>query len=133
MGAWGRGSFENDDAMDFVGELTGAGLDLLIDVVGEVADLSDVEYLQADTANRAFAAVAVVAACLDGDLAELPAGAQAWVTASPRTIPNHLARKAGRALERVLRDSELRSLWEETPDYPAWVAGVEKVRARLPF
>ncbi len=133
MGASGFGSFQNDDAMDFVAELSGADVALLVDVVGEVADLSDVEYLQADTANRAVAAVEVVAACLDHNVSELPEAARAWVAASARAIPNHLARKAGRALERVLRDSELNDLWKDAPDYAAWMAGIERTRARLPF
>ncbi len=133
MGASGRGSFENDDAMDFVAELQGADVALLVDVVGEVADLSDVEYLQADTANRAVAAVEVVAACLDGNVTSLPDAARTWVTGTTHAIPNHLARKAGRALERVLRDSELNDLWKDSPDYAAWMAGIEGTRARLPF
>jgi len=133
MGAWGRGSFENDDAADFVVELGGSGVDLLVDVVGEVADLSDVEYLQADAASRAVAAVEVVAACLDGAAGGLPDAARAWVQREPRAVPNHLARKAGRALERVLRDSELNDLWKDSPEHAAWVADVEALRARLPF
>lgn len=132
MGAWGNGPFENDDAVDFASELEGADLALLIDVVGEVADLSDVEPLEAPTASRSVAAVAVVGALLDGGLEGLPASVSAWIGAEARIVPNHLARKAGRALERVLRDSELNELWSESPDYSAWKLGIERLRVRFP-
>lgn len=132
MGAWGRGPFENDDAMDFVAELEGADLSLLIDVVGEVADLSDVEPLEAPTASRAVAAVAIVGAMVDGGKAGLPDAVVAWIDAGARAVPNHLARKAGRALERVLRDSELNDLWSESAEYSAWKADIERLRVRFP-
>lgn len=133
MGAWGRGSFENDDAAELVGELPGADLALLVDVIGEVADLSDVEPLEAPAACRAVAAVEVVAACLDRDVQALPEAARAWVAGNNAPIPNHLSRKAGRALERVLRDSELNDLWADSPEYASWKADIERLRARLPF
>jgi hypothetical protein len=47
-------------------------------------------------------------------------------------VPNHLARKAGRALERVLRDSALNDQWAATGEHAAWVRGVETLRSRLP-
>jgi hypothetical protein len=132
MGAWGKGPFENDDAMDLVAELEGADLSLLIDVVGEVADLSDVEALEAPTASRAVAAVAIVGALADGGKAGLPEAVVAWIDAETRAVPNHLARKAGRALERVLRDSELNELWSESAEYDAWKADIERLRVRFP-
>lgn len=134
MGTWGQGAFENDDAMDWLAELEEADDHaLLIDVVGDVADLSDVEPLEIGPAARAVAGVAVVAACLDRATDGLPQGARDWVTQRHGTpVPNHLARKAGRALERVLRQSELRDLWDASPDHAAWVAGIERLRARLP-
>lgn len=133
MPDYGLGPFDNDTAREWLGELADAAdLSLLVDVVGEVADLSDVEPLDTWPAERAVAAVAVVAACYDGGSADLPEAARAWVTAAPRSIPNHLARKAGRALERVLRDSALNDAWSESPDHGAWVRAIETLRARLP-
>ena len=91
---------------------------------------------QPDAGRRsvmAVAGVAVVTACLDGNVQGLPQGAQDWVLRRAGTpVPNHLARKAGRALERVLRDSELRDSWAESQEFAAWIAGIERLRARLP-
>lgn len=128
-----RGSFDNDDAAELLDELEGADVGLLVDTVSDAADISDVEPLEIPTAHRAIAAVEIVAACLDGRRDGLPDAAKQWIAATNPDVPNHLARKAGRALERVLRDSDLLEAWRDEPEFAAWSADIEALRARLPF
>lgn len=127
-----RSPFGNDSAVGWLDDLVGGGLAVLVDTVSDVADLADVEEVDVDRGRRAVAGAAVVAACLDGQRSGLPAAAVAWLDGETHAIPSHLARKAGRALERILRDSDLQAEWQGTPEHAAWVGETEALRARLP-
>lgn len=128
----GRGPFENDSAVSWLDDLVGGDFSVLVDTVSDVADMADVEDVDVDRARRALAGAAIVAACLGGGVEGLPQAAIAWLERETHTIPSHLARKAGRALERILRDSDLNSEWRGQPDHAAWVRETEALRARLP-
>lgn len=52
MGAWGVGSFENDDAMDFIAELQAGGISVVRDALQEVAELGTDDYLEAPMASE---------------------------------------------------------------------------------
>lgn len=63
MGAWGVGSFENDDAGDFLGDVTDSGdLSLIREALDNV--LTSTEYVEAPDACMAIVAAEVVAAAL---------------------------------------------------------------------
>ncbi len=64
MGAWGYGPFENDDAMDFVGDLeTATGTGHLSTILYAISD-DRTEYVEAPESSVAIAAAEVVAALL---------------------------------------------------------------------
>ncbi len=63
MGAWGTGSFDNDDAADLLTEVTGDGdLSLVREVFDNVP--TSTEYVEAPDASQAIAAAEIVAAAL---------------------------------------------------------------------
>ena len=60
MAAWGSGSFENDDAADWLAQLGTMGPDDLTKIFGMAAD--DTAYFEAPAASVVVAAAEVVAA-----------------------------------------------------------------------
>ena len=129
MGAWSHGSFANDDALDWVAALSASGSGAIVQALARVPEHDD-EYLEAPAACAAVAAAEVVAAQAGLPAAKLPAKVSAWVAGQPRPSPD-LIELARRAVERVLRASELRDLWAESPKSAVWQAEVAGLLARL--
>lgn len=71
MGARGCGSFENDDAADWVYELESGGVAAVASALEQVSSVAEDEYLEAHEASAAMAAAEIVAAGRDGDLSKL--------------------------------------------------------------
>jgi hypothetical protein len=129
MGAWGSGSFENDDAVDWVGGLSDsknlAPVKAAIDAVAKATG-----YIEAPDCSTAIAAAEVVAAMRGHAMTGLPPEVVTFVT---RRLPVDagLINAAKKAVSRVLDDSELRALWEEGPDFKAWSDGLRGLLQRL--
>ncbi len=131
MGAWGTGTFDNDDAADWAYELDDA-LDLSPARQALAATMDSDGYLEIPEGACAVAAAAVVAATFDGDLKGLPEEVGEWVDDHPGLASRGDARLAVDALERVLsEDSELRDLWDDAPEGAEWAKGLEKLCHRL--
>jgi hypothetical protein len=113
MGAWGCGSFENDDAADWVYELGSSGVAAVASALEQVSSVAEDEYLEAAEASAAIAAAEIVAAARDGHLSTLSETArEAFVRHRESLIASHLSEPARRAVERIRRQSELKELWK---------------------
>ena len=132
MGAWGFGSFDNDDALDWVNDFECSGVVAVDQALTQVCELADDEYLEAPEASNAIAAAEFVAAARDHNLSRLPEEALAVFTRLKLPLDGTpLLDKARRAVERVLRQSELEELWDESSDADAWRNDLERLLARL--
>lgn len=128
MGAWGTGAFDNDAALDWVGELEDGGITAIESALDEAVRSSD---LSAPTDVEAIAAAEVVAAAIGRPLPGLSEEIAALVAhVGPGVTPEHTAR-ARTAVERVLNASELSELWAETDDADEWRGLVEDLIKRL--
>ena len=134
MGAWGTGLFENDDALDFAGDvIERGGLALVENVLEELLDMGD-EYVEAPEAEQALVAAEIVAALAGRPAAEYPDELAEWLDGLDAVPDDALVDTARRAVQRVLTPpSELLELWEEAgeDDYGEWRVGVEAIAARL--
>ncbi len=133
MGAWGTGSFDNDDAGDFLAEVTDSG-DLAL--VREVLDnvLTSTEYVEAPDACQAIVAAEIVAAALGRPTlaAQRRDDLARWLASIRPKIEADLVAQAREALSRILAEnSELRELWEETDDFAEWRALVSELGQQL--
>lgn len=129
MGAWGTGSFENDDAASWVAGLGTLTPEDLTKILVQAAD--DPAYLEAPAASAAVAAGEVVAA-LNGAAAEgAPAAIVEWAKKNPQALTAELRDVAGRALDRVRRNSELKDLWLEADGLNDWIAAVKDLQGRV--
>jgi hypothetical protein len=130
MGTWGINPFENDDAMDWLGELQEKG-----DLAFLAASLSPEEiegYLEAPDGVCILCASEIIAAAVTGESENLPAEALSWLQEHDLDLLS-LVPLARTKVARVLADrSEISELWEENPeDFPAWRDSVVRLQARL--
>ena len=130
MGAWGVGSFENDDAMDFVGGLEGEGLAPVDEALSAVLDAE--APVDASVASEGLAAAEAVAVLRNRAAPELPPEVLEWAKIGQRVrLTPVFFERAKRAVERIRDQSELAELWAESDESPAWKAKVEDLLARL--
>ena len=122
LGAWGKGSFDNDSALDWVYELE------------ESSDLSAIQsalmmesdYLEVDEGAAILAASEVLLALAGRPRTGLPESVLQWAGQNSSLDPSTLKSAAANGIMRVLsKDSELNGLWEETDEYESWKADVE--------
>jgi len=159
MGAWGHGSFDNDTAMDWAGEVADAAEGIPADgddetlnkealIIGPLAALVETpedEQPDADLACEAIAAAEIIAAVFGKPSKDLTEAAtepeaegntlgqiMAWLTKteSPMMKWDDLRELARDALDRTLT-SELSELWEESDSAEAWKEAVADLRLRL--
>jgi hypothetical protein len=133
MGAWGVGMFDDDSALDFLGEL--AEVDDPASLMRQsFVVATDSDYLEYDSAQRVVVSAAAIDTLLNGtqhrdDLELLDS-----LVNRNRSLNLALLKPlAVAAIRRVLSEgSELRELWSENvKDYPAWRSGLESLAARL--
>jgi hypothetical protein len=129
-GAWGTGSFENDDALDWA-----QGFEAKPSMSAIVAALeaaTGTGYLEAPEGSAAIAAAEVIAAIAGKPSPKLPAGLAAWARKQPKAEGLQRLPLARKAVERVARGegSELRELWQESND-AAWQASIADLEGRL--
>lgn len=128
MGAWGAGSFDNGDAMDWFVDLETEGLAAAGGALRKVKELAD-GYVEAPECSMAPAAE-VIAARHGRPAADLPEHVTAWVAAHPGDPGDDLVRLAREAVHAVAAGSEMAKLWGEVDD-AEWRAAVADLRSRL--
>ncbi|HEY4178242.1 MAG TPA: DUF4259 domain-containing protein [Kofleriaceae bacterium] len=127
MGAWGPRSFENDNALDWLGEL--AGIRSVRTTLTRA--LKAKGYLDVDDACAAIAAAEVVAAARGHAEKGAPPEIVEWVGLSGDRITPADATLATKAIARVQKDSELQQLWADGGKKNPWTGEVTKLLKRL--
>jgi len=128
MGAWGSGSFENDDAADWLAELGTMASDDLSKIFSQAAD--DLTYFEAPAASVVVAAAEVVAALNGSPAKAVPPEIVKWTMNRPVPTPE-LKALALRALDRVRKNSELKDLWLEADGLNDWTAAIQDLQTRV--
>jgi hypothetical protein len=134
LGAWGVGTFENDTACDYAGEIA-AGEDLsrieatLTRVLG-----AGTSYLEAPDAEEALAAADIIAR-LGGRFGKrdsYTAAIDKWIDRVKLPPSRQLVEKARSTIARILTEpSEIVELWSDADELDAWKSSVEELSARL--
>lgn len=131
MGAWGISAFENDDALDWLGEFCDdPGEDALEDAFAFVNEIGE-EYLEAPDSENALIAAEVVAYLKNSPSPDLPEHSKECLDSLQIKPGDELISDAAKAVERVKSDSELKELWEETDDFQEWNKVVDDLIGRL--
>jgi hypothetical protein len=130
MGAWETGSFDNDDALDWLFDLEdSADTSVISAALQDVLGKGD-EYLETGECCVGVAAAEIVAA-LSENPGKLPDNAKAWVETNADLEIGNLISKALKAVKLVRTDSELKEVWDESEDAAAWYAALDNLTARL--
>jgi hypothetical protein len=130
MGAWGANSFQNDDAMDWLGDLEHEGMKA-ITAAFQAVPLDQADDVEAPEASAAIAAAEIVAA-LDGKPSKtlLPWAAE-WIKGKSKPSRDSV-QMARLIVDRIIAASELRDLWEESEShFGEWNKHVEDLQNRL--
>ncbi len=126
------GSFANEDALDWLDSFTADGARALQAALGAVNDLDPNDYLEAVPAAHALAAAEIVAAARDGDTERVPEEALERISEDRAKLCNApLVDAARNAVERVVSDSELKELWDDTEHGELWEEEVRELLDRL--
>ena len=122
MGAWGHRNFENDSAMDFVGDFLESLTEVSIsDSLSFVIDASaEEEYIEVDEASAALAAAEIVAAIIGRAASDLPNELVAAIEKMRFEPYQKLVNRARKAVTVILRESELQELWGEGGEPNDW-------------
>jgi len=132
MGAWGVGSFENDDASDWILDFMETPDPLEIGkALTTVLALPEDEYLEITEAANAVAAAELVAALRGKPNPDLPPEAADWVAEQGNVQTDHLSNVALQSLSRVKRNSELRDCWLDTNNAKAWEEAISDLETRI--
>jgi Domain of unknown function (DUF4259) len=130
MGAWDAGSFENDNALDWVWDLAEAeDTSILEDAFSRVTECDD--YLKASACCTGIAAAEVVAALRKRPALKLPDKVTAFVARIDSPPSAELVASALAALERINTNSELKELWDESESRDKWYQAIAELESRL--
>lgn len=129
MGTWATGPFDNDEAMDFVGDLAEApDWRTVVQMLDHVTRQAG--YLEAPEGEIAVAAAAIVAASV-GAVTILP-DSHRDLKAALGAAPEGAVGLARSALARVVAPaSELDELWQEGDDHDAWLTQIAALQTTL--
>ena len=130
MGAWAAGSFDNDDAGDWVWELAVAeDTSILAEALPRVTDADGC--LEAPDCSISIAAAEVVAALRQRPATNTPVEVFAFVTRMGAPPSPALVSAALAALKRIKTKSELQSLWDDNESRAEWHQAVAELEGRL--
>jgi len=130
MGTWGLGSFDNDDALDWLIELERSeGLSAITRALNTTTD-GPMDYLETPDCCIALAAAEIVAALAGYPGPALPEEATQWLRVH-QSLDADIVNKARRAVNTILHSSELDELWRESDEFEQWKAVVINLLDRL--
>ena len=133
MGAWDTGPFENDDALDWAGDLAESDDMSVIESALDAVIECEEDLIEAPDCCNALAAAEVVAALRGKACASIPKEVAAWVKGKPKPSDG-LIQKARDAVAEIGTDqSELLELWKdaEPEDLQKWLKVIEDLKKRL--
>ncbi|HET9792227.1 MAG TPA: DUF4259 domain-containing protein [Candidatus Angelobacter sp.] len=130
MGANGAKNFENDDASDWVYDLTESdGPELLTEAFATVEKL---DFADAPDCCIALAAAEVVAAAKGKPSTDLPDEIRTWLENQDHLDKfKKLDKRAAKVAKKIQAKSELRDQWEESDGWHNWQMAVEGLLKRL--
>lgn len=127
MGSWGYKTFEDDTALDWLGDFEKSPSIAIIQVVFDSGLEGD--FIDDLSGPRMLAAAEVVAALNEKPCKRLQ-DASDWL-AGLGSIDSELRDKALEAVTAVFEDSELREIWEDSDGLEAWEESINDLKRRL--
>ncbi len=129
MGTWGAGSFDNDSALDWIQDFAE---EPAIAKIASALTLTGEDEL-ADALDCEEAIVAAEVICLLGGncCPDFPQEEKEALQHHPMILPPGLKDQAASTMKRIIEQSELRDLWEESGDVNEWLDAMTALIHRL--
>lgn len=131
MGTWGTGPFDNDQALDWAGELLDRGPSRLTETLRAVGRASPDGDIAHEDVEAALAAAEVVSAARGHAARGLPAEVKEWIHDQGFAPSSGLVRDAVLAGQRILELSTTNDSWIDQADRRAWRRKVRQLLVRL--
>ena len=131
-GTWGVGSFENDDALEFVSEVLSERMPEPIS--GPFKHAHHINgYIDATLGARILVAAEAYAAMNGKPGDDLPEEFATRFAPLPCKPDRKIIGSVEKSVRMVMdvNSSELAQLWRESPDYEKWIEGVQDLLIRL--
>ena len=130
MGTWSSAPFGNDTAKDWALHLEASqGAALVSDTIQRC--LKEKSQVDAAVAAETIAAATVIAAAAYEPVRGVSADIKSWIRLQGFVPTKKLVNESRRAVKRVMKDSELRDLWEESDGLEEWSRATRKVVDKL--
>jgi hypothetical protein len=130
MGTWGTGSFENDQALDWLAELMETNDLSLLEESLVIKDIQS--YLDVNIAIDIIVACEIVAALLNKSSEKLPNDAKKWIKKNNNLDAMCLVAKCKNGLSRIVaKNSEIKELWEESDSFGEWMTKIKELTSRI--
>ncbi len=121
MSAWGVTNFENDIALDFVGTLVHEHVEFSISTYSDdFRSKFSPEETSLDDCLIYFAVAELLAALLGEPSEDIPLELKAWIEAKYIKIEQPLVDSVIEVIKLLLKDSEAKEMYSDTPYYKAW-------------
>jgi Domain of unknown function (DUF4259) len=125
-------TFEHDDVADWLVAFETDGVSAIEAALTLITELEKTDYLEITDAACALAAAELVAAARDEDLSRLPKGIHSALEGHEDAInAAKLTSPARKAVQRILKSSELQEQMEESSDGDEWADDVGELLERL--
>ncbi len=128
MGGWGTGSFENDEAQNFLGRLNSVEVGDLKQMLAEAADR---DYMDAPESSVVIAVAEVVATARGNPPQAVPSQIAEWISKIEGAPSPEMSELARLAVYKVRTNSELKDLWLEAEGLNEWSAVLRDLEERL--
>ncbi|MBP6013622.1 MAG: DUF4259 domain-containing protein [Alphaproteobacteria bacterium] len=132
MGAWATDSFANDDALDWLLDFVETPtIEMLRDTLEHITTMDADEYLEAPDCSEAVAAAEIVAALHGRPSAKLPDDLRDWLQTDHGLKAGSLIHTAADAMKRIMQNSELQELWDDSDSSAGWLDDMAGLIRRL--
>jgi GMP synthase-like glutamine amidotransferase len=129
MGAWNSKPFGNDTALDWLWELEKADINFIKSTLRGFSKIEDSP--DADESEVFLAAAMIVYASSQPIVKGIPAEAKKWVITHGYVPCSSDIALSINGARKILADSELQELWEESGNSKAWEKNTEKLISNL--
>ncbi|MGA2356541.1 MAG: DUF4259 domain-containing protein [Terriglobales bacterium] len=128
MPGWGTGSFENEDAQNFLAQLNSLEIDALSPILARAADH---DYLDAPASTVVIVVAEIVAAAKGNPPQTVPNQIVEWIAKIEGSPSSQISELARSAVEKIRTNSELKDLWLEAEGLNEWSAALRDLENRL--
>jgi uncharacterized protein DUF4259 len=128
MPGWGTGSFENEEAQNFLAKLNSLGIEDLSPIL---ASATAHGYLDAPASSVTIVVAEIVAAAMGNPPQAVPSQITEWIAQIEGSPSSQMSDLARRAVEKVRTNSELKDLWLEAEGLNDWSAVLRNLEKRL--